>query len=83
MVVQLTAVVIAAAVHLITLHNPDGHEIDINPPQVTSLRAAPEGQAREHFTGRVRCMINLTDGKFVTVVESCNEVRLLLGKDSP
>lgn len=82
MIVQLTAV-IAAAVHLIVLHNPDGHQIDINPAQVTSLRAAPEGQAREHFTGRVRCMINLTDGKFVTVVESCDEVRLLLGKDSP
>jgi uncharacterized protein YlzI (FlbEa/FlbD family) len=61
---------------LIVLHTLDGREIDINPKQITSMREAKEDdEDGKAFTSGVRCMVNLTDGKFVTVVETCAEVR--------
>lgn len=65
---------IEALVELIILHGPSGVEVAINPAMITSLRAS--GPEREgFFTEGVECMINLADGKFVTVRESCNDIR--------
>jgi hypothetical protein len=64
--------------HLIVLHAVDGYEVSINPQQVTSLRAAKEGEPNKLFTNEARCLISLTDGKFVTVAEHCAAVRQLL-----
>lgn len=69
---------ILVALHLIVLHTVDGHEVIINPAQVTNLIAAKEGQDNKLFTNEVHCMIGLTDGKFVSVGESCEVVRQLL-----
>jgi hypothetical protein len=61
---------------LVVLHTLDGREIDINPAQVTSMREARDDNAdNKAFTDGVRCMINTTDGKFVTVIEECRAVR--------
>jgi uncharacterized protein YlzI (FlbEa/FlbD family) len=61
---------------LIVLHTLDGREIDINPKQITSMREAREDdEGGKAFTPGVRCMVNTTDGKFVTVTETCEEVR--------
>ncbi|MGY2987730.1 hypothetical protein [Bradyrhizobium sp. USDA 4508] len=68
---------IAATIVLVLLHAPNGHEILVNPREVTSMRAAIPDQKNEHFTDDVHCMISLTDGKFVTVVETCDTVRRL------
>jgi hypothetical protein len=62
----------------VTLHAPQGAVIEINPDQVTSLRNAPP-QKRGSFTEQANCLINLTDGKFVTVIEDCETVRKLFG----
>lgn len=62
--------------HLIVLHVPDGSEVQINPEHVTSLRARSDDH--KHFSPHVNCMVGLTDGKFVTVVETCDVVRELL-----
>jgi hypothetical protein len=68
-------------VALIVLHTLDGREIDIAPAQVTHMREAKEDdEGNKAFTGGVRCMVNLTDGKFVTVIETCAEVRQKLGQ---
>jgi len=67
-----------AAAVLIILHGPDGHEIRIAPEQVTSLRAAKAGEEGKYFVDTVHCMVNLTDGKFVTVVEPCEIVQKLM-----
>ncbi|QIG93825.1 MULTISPECIES: hypothetical protein [Bradyrhizobium] len=68
--------VVVAALRLVSFHGPDGYPVEINPDQVTSLRGAREGdQQSKFFTSEVRCMIGLTDGKFVSVSESCEEVR--------
>jgi len=64
------------ALALIVLHTVDGRDIVVNPRQITSMREAkPEGASDKAFTDNVHCMISLTDGKFVTVVESCEHVR--------
>jgi len=62
---------------LVLLHGPNGHDILINPAAVTSMHAAIEGQKNEYVTDAARCAINTSDGKFVSVVETCETVREL------
>jgi hypothetical protein len=64
--------------HLIVLHTVDGHEVAINPEQVTSLTAGKPHQDNKLLANNVRCVVGLTDGKFVSVSESCAAVRQLL-----
>lgn len=66
------------ALHLIVLYTVDGHEVFINPQQVTSLHAAKDDEPNKLFTDDVHCLIGLTDGKFITVVANCGTVRQLL-----
>lgn len=66
------------ALHLILLHTPDGHVVEINPAMVTSLHAAKEDAPNKQLTDAVRCLISLADGKFVSVVENCDTVKQLL-----
>lgn len=68
----------AAVLALVLLHAPDGHIILINPDAVTSMHSAIEGKANELVTDAVQCLINTSDGKFVSVVEPCEKVRALL-----
>lgn len=68
---------ILATVVLVTLHGVNGHEIFVNPREVTSMHAAIPGKPNKTFTEGVRCMISTTDGKFVTVIETCEAVRQL------
>jgi uncharacterized protein YlzI (FlbEa/FlbD family) len=63
---------------LIILHTLTGAEIAINPKLITSMRASIPDQANKVLAQGVNCLINMTDGKFVTVKESCNEVRALM-----
>lgn len=65
------------AVVLVLLHGPNGHEILLNPAAVTSTHAAIEGKKNEYVTEDVRCVINTSDGKFVSVIESCETVQQL------
>jgi hypothetical protein len=45
--------------------------------EITSLRSARNRDADDRYFKDVECMINLTDGKYVTVTESCAIVRKL------
>ena len=65
------------AVLLIILHTVDGRPIAINPQQITHL-GGPKASAGQHFVKGVNCQVNFTDGKFVTVIETCDEIRRLL-----
>lgn len=71
------AIEVAASV-LVLLHAPDGRAILINPAAVTSMHAAIEGKTNEHVTEEVRCIINTSDGKFVSVIEGCDRVHELI-----
>jgi len=64
---------------LLVLHTLDGREIDINPQKITSMREAKaDDKSGKYFTEGVRCMVNLSDGKFVSVIETCAQIRALL-----
>jgi hypothetical protein len=67
-----------AVLNLVVLHSIEGHEVTISPRQVTSLRAAIPNKSNALIQEDVRCVVGLTDGKFVTVIESCAEVRARL-----
>jgi uncharacterized protein YlzI (FlbEa/FlbD family) len=54
---------------LIALHAGDGREVWIDPDQVTSVY-----KAKDQLTPNVKCVINLTDGKFISVAEECEIV---------
>lgn len=68
---------IAAVVILIVLHAPSGVEVFVNPESITSMRPSRDGVVddKKYFAAGVHCMINTSDGKFITVVETCADVR--------
>lgn len=60
---------------LIVLHAADGRPVTINPHQVTSLQQAKPGETNRFLVEGVHCLVNLTDGKFVSTRETCEVVR--------
>jgi hypothetical protein len=60
------------AVVLVQLSGPDGQWIDVNPREVVSVR---EPRVAEHFAPGIKCLLHMTDGKIITVVEDCETVR--------
>jgi len=61
------------------LHRADGGEVAVAPWQVTALHAkAPANVANKAVTVEARCIVWLADGKILSVVEPCEEVRRLL-----
>ena len=61
---------------MIILHSATGVEIDVNTATITNMRSPEPGN--KNFTSDVRCLINMSDGKFVTVRETCEEVRRVM-----
>jgi hypothetical protein len=59
-----------------TLTTGDHNPVTINVDQVVSVRNAQP--ARDHVQKNVHCIIHTADGKFITVIETCVEVRHLL-----
>jgi hypothetical protein len=68
----------AIGLQLVALHSVDGRSIRINPLQITMLMSAPSGQKNKLFVAGANCMLNMSDGKFVTVTETCDQVAALL-----
>jgi len=63
------------ALYLIQLTGPDHQIIRINPAEVSNIRT-PRGS--DHFAPGTRCLVFMTDGRPITVMETCDEVRELL-----
>jgi hypothetical protein len=61
---------------LVLLHSPTGGAIYINPDSVTTMRSPP-AENNKHFTDEAKCMLNTSDGKFISVTETCDQVRAL------
>ena len=66
-----------AATVMILLHGPGGREIMVNPDLVVSMHAAVEGEPNKIMADEVRCLINTSDGKFISVIEDCELVTAL------
>ena len=66
---------ILLAATLFMVHGLDGREVYVNSEQVISM--AMPGDSKLFVEG-VRCVITLTDGKFITVKETCSQVQALM-----
>ena len=66
-----------AAVVLIVLHNVDGAEVAISPEHVVALQHTSEaaGQANTLISKGHKCVVSLSNGKMVSVVEDCGTIR--------
>jgi hypothetical protein len=60
-----------AALPLILFTGPDGQIIEVNPQAIASIRSI---RVSEHFASGVKCNIFMTDGKNISVIETCTEV---------
>ena len=68
----------------ITVHTLDGHEAAVNPDQITNLIHGRDGEGNKLLTANVHCVINLTNGKFLSVVEDCAAVlRMIESREGP
>jgi hypothetical protein len=76
----LSALIFISGVEFIELHGPDGQRAFLNPKTISSLRE-PIATDLKHFTGSVRCVVVTTNGKFIAVVETCNYIRDVIGKN--
>lgn len=67
---------------LITLHGPDGREIDVAPSEITSLHCKLPNVENRLFADGVNAVIHLTDGKNVGVKETCGEIRDIIRENA-
>jgi hypothetical protein len=65
---------------LLLLHGPTGREIRINPRNVTSLHAPTTPGHNQVVVKGANCLVNTTDGKFISVVETCADVARMIGE---
>ena len=65
---------------MILLHTAAGQPVLINPELITSLQGRSVDRP-ELFVQDARCLINMTDGRFQTVRETCDQVRRLVEKE--
>lgn len=73
----MDAALILARIVLIVLHNVDGGEVTINPEHVVALQHTSEaaGKPNTLIAGGHKCVISLSNGKMVSVVEDCGMIR--------
>jgi hypothetical protein len=66
---------VIAAMLFIQLTGPDHQIIQLNPKSIIDYRP-PRGT--DHFAAGAMCLIHASDGKFIPVIETCDQVRHLL-----
>lgn len=62
------------------LHTVDGLNVDINTDNIVSLRDARPLDQRS-VANEINCIVSTTDGKFVSVANTCEEIEHMLGKE--
>jgi uncharacterized protein YlzI (FlbEa/FlbD family) len=64
--------VIEVALELILLHTLDGRIVYVNPLHIVSVG---EARIQGKLSPDVNCVVNLVDGKFITVMEGCLKIK--------
>lgn len=67
-----------AAAAMIILHVATGGEIDVNIQEITNMRGAEPGHS--NFVKGTNCLVSMSDGKYVAVRETCEQVRQIIGR---
>lgn len=60
------------------LHGPDGQLYWVNMEQVTVLRAPIPSDLQRSFPKGTRCIVTSSNERFVSVVETCEQVYQLI-----
>ena len=68
----------AILVDLVTVTMVDGRVVQINSSQITQL-VHPHATGNKALVKGVNCVIRLTDGGYVSVAETCEEVEAKIG----
>lgn len=63
---------------MIVLHAPDGREIDVAVDEITAIHCKVPGKQNSLFADGVNAVINTTDGKHISVAETCTIIRDLM-----
>ena len=72
--------ILLAAVCLLLLHTPRKHDVIVNAESIVSMRESEGDVQGKYVTKEVRCVINTEDGKFISVVETCEHVQQHIDK---
>jgi hypothetical protein len=65
-----------AGINVIVVHQLDGREVVINTEQITQMiESRPPGSPHKMFTDKVQCLIVMTDRRWTTTAESCEDIR--------
>ena len=60
---------------MLTLVTLDGRKVFVNPSQIASISEAREaGDPNKQYTDRVHSVLTLSNGKMITVEESCDDI---------
>ena len=70
--------VIDIAIVLLLLHGPDGREIHISVDAIATIRCRTADGKNEFLNDRINALINTSDGKNVSVIETCEQIRAML-----
>lgn len=63
-------------IEFILLHTLDGRDVFVNAANVTMIgEARADTDPQKKLVGKVHCVVNMVDGKFVTVAEQCDAMR--------
>lgn len=68
---------IEALLEMLVLHTLDGRPLWVRPEQIISLAPSKDNTL---LTKGVGCIVSLTDAKFVSIKETCEEVREMMGR---
>lgn len=75
------SLIVATGIELLTFHMVDGRVVQINPAQVTQIIHPSDDH--KVLVETVKCVIRLTDGSFVSVAETCDEVQKAMQEAKP
>jgi len=62
---------------LVLIHAPNGDEIEINPNEISSIREPREAGDMAFHRG-VRCVLVMTNGRFIGATEDCRTVKFMV-----
>lgn len=67
----------AIVLQLIAFQTLDGREVLVNPKQIVSVSETAEARDPKEklLTNKAHCVVNLTNGNFISVAEHCDSVR--------
>jgi hypothetical protein len=72
---MLLAILLVEA-HFILVHAPGGVDVSLNVEEISSIRKIAD--IGEHHHKDVRCVVVMTNGRFIGVVEPCMDVIKLI-----